>query len=493
MPKTKLEQELSEADYIYVLSADGDPLMPTRRRGHVKRLLNRGKARIVSHVPFVIQLKYDGPKNTQPLFGGIDPGRTNIGAAVVTPEGKCVYRSHTASRNRDVPKNMEARKSHRQASRRGERLRRKRRARANGTTTEFPDGRMLPGYKKPVMVKDIINTTAKFNYRKRPEKWLTPTANQLVQTHENLICRISAILPVTDWTIEANKFAFMQMDNGKCYGTDFQNGRMKGYKNSHEYVYIRQNGVCPMCGAPIEHYHHIIPRSRGGSDLPENILGVCMKCHAQIHKGELRSDMKGVMKKYGSLSVLNQAIPYIWQWMTETYGEDHAHFCTGVETQTVRDDSGLPKDHDIDALCIACIGSGITPVRRLPRTFEIVQFCRHSRANINNQRERTYRLDGRIVCRNRHKRFEQKGDSLEEFRQKYPDQVSRLTVTKSTRYYNDADRLMPGAVFLFDGERYVLQSQLTGGRYYRAVGCEKRNFPAAKCTIIRENAGLVYV
>ena len=352
---------------------------------------------------------------------------------------------------------------------------------------------MLPGYKKPVMVKDIINTTAKFNYRKRPEKWLTPTANQLVQTHENLICRISAILPVTDWTIEANKFAFMQMDNGKCYGTDFQNGRMKGYKNSHEYVYIRQNGVCPMCGAPIEHYHHIIPRSRGGSDLPENILGVCMKCHARIHKGELRSDMKGAMKKYGSLSVLNQAIPYIWQWMTETYGEDHAHFCTGVETQTVRDDSGLPKDHDIDALCIACIGSGITPVRRLPRTFEIVQFCRHSRANINNQRERTYRLDGRIVCRNRHKRFEQKGDSIEEFRQKYPDQVSRLTVTKSTRYYNDADRLMPGAVFLFDGERYVLQSQLTGGRYYRAVGCEKRNFPAAKCTIIRENAGLVYV
>ena len=493
MPKTKLEQELSEADYIYVLSADGDPLMPTRRRGHVKRLLNRGKARIVLHVPFVIQLKYDGPKNTQPLFGGIDPGRTNIGAAVVTPEGKCVYRSHTASRNRDVPKKMKARKSHRQASRRGERLRRKRRARANGTTTEFPDGRMLPGYKKPVMVKDIVNTTAKFNYRKRPEKWLTPTANQLVQTHENLICRISAILPVTDWAIEANKFAFMKMDNGKCYGADFQNGRMKGYRNSHEYVYERQNGVCPLCGAPIEHYHHIIPRSQGGSDLPENILGVCMKCHERIHKGELITGMKGVMKKYGALSVLNQAIPYIWQWMTETYGEGHTHFCTGVETKTVRDASGLPKDHDIDALCIACIGSGIVPGRRLPRTFEIVQFRRHSRANINNQRERTYRLDGSIVCRNRHKRFEQKGDSLEEFRQKHPDKVSQLTVTKSTRYYNDVNRLMPGAVFLFEGERYVLQSQLTGGCYYRAVGFGGKNFPATKCTIIRENAGLVYV
>ena len=199
------------------------------------------------------------------------------------------------------------------------------------------------------------------------------------------------------------------------------------------------------------------------------------------------------MKKYGALSVLNQAIPYIWQWLTETYGEDHAHFCTGVETKAARDASGLPKDHDIDALCIASIGSDIAPDRRLPRTFEIVQFRRHDRSLIKSQRERTYRLDGRIVCRNRHKRFEQKGDSLEEFRQKYPDQVSQLTVTKSMRYYNNPDRLMPGAVFLFEGERYVLQGQKTRGRYYRAVGCGGKNFPAAKCTIIRENAGLVYI
>lgn len=203
--------------------------------------------------------------------------------------------------------------------------------------------------------------------------------------------------------------------------------------------------------------------------------------------------MKGVMKKYSALSVLNQAIPYIWQWMTDTYEEDHAHICTGVETHAVRDGSGLPKDHDIDALCIACIGAGITPDRRLPCTFEIVQFRRHDRALIKCQRERTYRLDGSVVCRNRHKRFEQKGDSLEEFRQKCPDQVSHLTVTKSTRYYNNTNRVMPGAVFLFEGERYVLRGQTNRGHYYCAVGCGKRNFPAAKCTIIRENAGLVYV
>lgn len=46
---------------------------------------------------------------------------------------------------------------------------------------------------------------------------------------------------------------------------------------------------------------------------------------------------------------------------------------------------------------------------------------------------------------------------------------------KSTRYYNDAGRLMPGAVFRFEGKR-VLQSQLAGGHYYRAVGCGKETF-----------------
>lgn len=65
--------------YIYILSASGKPLMPTKRYGHARRLLNAGKARIASHVPFVIQLKYETPGICQPLYGGTDPGRENIG------------------------------------------------------------------------------------------------------------------------------------------------------------------------------------------------------------------------------------------------------------------------------------------------------------------------------------------------------------------------------------------------------------------------------
>ena len=52
---------------------------------------------------------------------------------------------------------------------------------------------------------------------------------------------------------------------------------------------------------------------------------------------------------------------------------------------------------------------------------------------------------------------------------------------------------MPGAIFLYKNKRYVLTGQLANGAYYRAVGCEKQNFPAQECVILTKNTGLVYL
>ena len=71
-------------------------------------------------------------------------------------------------------------------------------------------------YKDGVLgLKDIINTESKFANRKRPAGWITPTARQCVQTHINVIKLIRKILPVTDWTLEYNKFAFMELEHGR--------------------------------------------------------------------------------------------------------------------------------------------------------------------------------------------------------------------------------------------------------------------------------------
>ena len=111
---------------VYVLDRQGKPLMPTKRFGHVRRMLKTGKAKAISTKPFVIQLQYESTDFIQPLYGGTDPGRTNIGEAVLNSKGEIVYAAHVTTRNKEIPKLMADRATYRRASRRGERLRRKR-------------------------------------------------------------------------------------------------------------------------------------------------------------------------------------------------------------------------------------------------------------------------------------------------------------------------------------------------------------------------------
>ena len=52
---------------------------------------------------------------------------------------------------------------------------------------------------------------------------------------------------------------------------------------------------------------------------------------------------------------------------------------------------------------------------------------------------------------------------------------------------------MPGAVFLYEGVRYVMRGQHCNGAYLQAVGMGSRDFPARKCKILTRNTGLVFV
>lgn len=202
---------------VYVQDPDGNPMDPTKRFGKVRRMLRDGQAKVVKRKPFTIRLNYM-PKThvTHHYMGCIDPGRTNIGTAVIRMEdAKVVYTDHIETRNKEIPKLMEKRKVHRQASRRGERLARKRLAKAHHTlSTKLDNGRKISGCKEVINVKDIINTEARFANRKRPKGWITPTVQQLTQTHLNHITQLCSILPITEWAMETNKFAFMRMEDG---------------------------------------------------------------------------------------------------------------------------------------------------------------------------------------------------------------------------------------------------------------------------------------
>ena len=477
--------------YIYVLSADKRPLMPTKRHRHIQKLLKRGKARVAMHVPFTVQLKYQTAGVTQPLYGGTDPGRTNIGNAVVDANGNVVYKDRVETRNKDIAKLMQERAKFRRASRRGERLARKRLAKRLGTTREFIEGRMLPGYKEPVMLKDIINTEARFNNRKRPVGWLTPSARQLVRTHVNMVKRICRILPVTHWTLETNRFAFMLMEDGSVHGIDFQNGRLRGFRSVDDYIDYIQGGKCAVCGCPIGHHHHIVPRSEGGSDRPENIVGLCLRCHEKVHVGEFDLSAIGERKKYAALSVLNQAIPFICEELGQIFGNGYAS-CTGYETAALRGMYGIAKDHDNDAVCIAIHDIAAEELTDRCHTFRVKQYRRHDRSNIKAQRERTYYLDGKAVAKNRRPRFEQNGKALSDLCLTR-EETSRLTVKAGRRYYNDRRRMLPGMEFVYHGERHIMSGQHCHGAYIRAVATGTKDYRFADCHVLRYNCGLVYL
>ncbi len=499
---------------IYILAPDGTPLMPTKRKRHVDALVKAGKARIVSQVPMVVQMLYEVERNTQPLYYTADPGRTNIGVAVIKEDGACIFSAECMTRNKQIRKLMEARKAHRMASRRGKRKARQRLAVKHAT---FVVGgtlvRFLPGCEEPITCKFIKNTEARFLNRKRPAGWLTPTANHLLQTHINLLEKVSKFLPITGAVTEVNRFSFASMENPNLKGIDFQNGPLKGYNDVDEAVYASQKGICLLCGKRhITRYHHIIPRSQGGSDTLPNKAGLCEVCHDAVHKeseakNKLARLKAGMNKKYGALSVLNQIIPYWAEYMIQRFG-DNAYFVEGWQTAEAREKLGVVKDKDgnpchvLDAYLMGLVALGIEPTS-IPdiHTYFIKQYRRHDRAIIDAQKERTYKLNGKVVAKNRYKRMDQHVDSLHEFYVKLKRThgkveacriCSGLKVLKSTRSYNNPNRVMPGTEFLYQGERYVLRGQQNGGLYFLAEGNDKR-LPSKECIITKRNTGLVFV
>lgn len=317
--------------------------MPIRRYGWVRRALKSGRARAVTTVPFTIRLTYEpGNHVVQDIILGIDPGRINIGLAAVTDDGRCLYSSHCAARNKEVPKLMAERRQHRQVSRRGERLARKRLAKRLGTTRQAVMERMLPGYGKPVQVKDIINTEVRFNNRKRPEGWPTPTATQLLRTHLNLAWLVRRILPVSRVSLELNRFAFMEMEaGGKLRPEQYQHGPLYGYSGIRHALEDQQSGKCLLCGKRlIEHDHHLVPRSKNGSDTLANMAGLCGQCHDLAHKDagvaeKLAKRKAGINKKYHALSVLNQIIPYLAQDLERMFDGKGFFVSRGLGNETV--------------------------------------------------------------------------------------------------------------------------------------------------------------
>ena len=453
-----LKTDLFEGDamkhYIYIVDKHSRPLMPTTRHSHVRKLLKSGKAVAISSSPFVVKLKYDTDNIVQPLYCGIDTGRENIGVGVSKQDGKCVYLSHLQTNNKTIKQKMEERRMHRQERRLHSRQRKQRKALRNDQQLSSENETLLrrkavkstsiryPGMEERVEHKVIKGKEAKFANRKRCEGWLTPSARQLIYCHIEVINKIREILPISHLTVESVSFDFQKLDNEDI--EDWNHGVLFGYRNYKEYINHIQNGKCLLCNNKIEHYHHIVPRSNGGSNMAGNIAGLCINHHDLVHKDKefqaLISELKEGYKQKYKVSLLNTIMSFLLK--------EYDNYClinnlvlnvsNGYQTKLTREKFNLIKDHSIDGYAISLFNRDAKDIDVCNNSYELKRFKKKTNENINKLGQREYYLNNNVVAVNRHKATCQTEDSLEEFLSKQDDKniVKKLNVKPAKRTYS---------------------------------------------------------
>ncbi len=311
---------------VYVLDKNNQPLMPTKKHGMVRHFLEQGLAKVVKRTPFTIKLLYDSTRYTQSLTLGIDTGSGTIGAAVSNEKSEILYASETIVRN-DIKKKMDERRSYR-------RNRRNRKTR----------------YRK-----------AKFLNRKnsKKENRFSPTMTSKVNAHEREIRNIKKILPITDIVLELGSFdphllkdPSLADPNKRHYG--YQKGPNYGYENTKAKVRSRDQYTCQHCGKrllPLE-VHHIIWRSKGGSDEEENLITLCNKCHSKVHNRGLELKING---KYRTQLRYATQMNSICKQLQRKYPD--AIVTYGYVTSANRLFLNLEKTHYMDAILIATGGN----------------------------------------------------------------------------------------------------------------------------------------
>ena len=308
---------------VYVLSKNGQPLMPTENHAKVRVLLKQQKARVITNCPFTIQLLYKSTTYTQDITLGVDAGSKHIGLSATTDK-KVLFESDVTIRN-DIVDLLAARRA-------------LRRARRNRKTR----------YRK-----------ARFNNRRRNDGWLAPSIRQKVGSHMTVVDKVCKLLPITNIVVEVASFDIQKIKNPDTSGTDYQQGEQLGFWNIREYVLFRDGHKCQCCHGkskdPILNVHHIESRRTGGN-APNNLITLCETCHKGYHKGTV------ILPKtiHRGMRFRDAAFMGIMRWafynkLKELYASQNIPISMtyGYITKNTRIKHELPKEHFIDARCIS--------------------------------------------------------------------------------------------------------------------------------------------
>ena len=339
--------------FVYVISKDGQPLMPTSRFGKVRRLLRDKKAKVVGCCPFTIKLLYE-PESlvVQEIVLGQDTGSKHIGAACVAND-EVLYQSEITLRD-DIKRKMDNRRI----------FRKNRRYRK----TRYRKSRFL----------NRANSTKKDR--------LPPSVKSKIQSHIDEIEFCKKILPISKIVLEVSQFDTALMKNPalidkKIRQWGYQEGFNYGYSSRREAVLHRDSYTCQCCGKKHTRLevHHIIFRSKGGTDDERNLITLCEKCHKAVHDGILilTKKPKELKLKYATqMSIIRSQLLKIYPDAIETFG---------FVTKENRNNLNLSKGHYIDACVIASGGEKFKQLNWLLKKKRVAKQNRQLRKGVRGE------------------------------------------------------------------------------------------------------------
>lgn len=319
--------------FVYVLDMNGQPLMPTQRFGKVRRMLRDKKAKVVRSCPFTIRLLYEPEtKVVQDIILGVDTGSKYVGVACIGND-KVLYQSQVELRD-DIKKKMDSRRMYR----RNRRFRK----------TRYRKTRFL----------NRGNSIKKDRY--------CPTITSKFYGHVREIEFCKKILPIKDTVLETGKFDTQLMEKPwlQEHKWAYKRGVNYGYANAREHALVRDKYTCQCCGKKncrVE-AHHIVFRSKDGSNDLDNYVTLCEDCHKAVHLGKIVLKLNGKRRstlRYATqMSIIRCMLLRKYLDAIETYG---------FVTKANRENLGIGKDHYLDACVIASGGLEFKPLGILYR------------------------------------------------------------------------------------------------------------------------------
>ena len=309
-------QKQKQVNYVYVVDANGTPVMPTSRLGMVRRWLKSGQAVWYGNSRTTIQFVRPINTQTQPLTLGVDAG-FHLGMSVVG-NNREYYASESIRKSEK--ERITARRMYRQTRR--NRLR----------------------HRKP-----------RFDNRRRKVGWLAPSIQHQLEFTIREIQRLYRFLPISQLVVEVSPFDNQKLANPNIKPWEYTQGKMRGYRTVKDYLLTRDHNRDALDGkvypASQLRVHHLVQRKDGGMNQPDNLVLLSDVHHNQANHvngtlAKLAANRQQTIDYRGAyfMSVLASRL--------DRYFPDYVQ-TQGYLTANLRTRYGIVKSHLNDAFVIA--------------------------------------------------------------------------------------------------------------------------------------------